>query len=52
MEYLAFKGKYDLILENGLTDTLAYLCNLIICGSTQEEHDQNLAKFNLIKTHK
>ena len=35
----------DLIAENELEDTFAYLDNVTICGMTHEEQDGNLAKF-------
>ena len=35
----------DITAENELEHTFAYLDNVTICGMTQEEHDQNLAKF-------
>ena len=35
----------DLIAENELEDTFAYLDNVTICGMTQEEHYENLEKF-------
>ena len=48
-----FQREIDyLILENSLIDTFAYLDNLIISGSTQEEYDQNLAKFTSVKIKK
>ena len=35
----------NLIRENNLEGTFAYLDNVLICGSTKEEHDRNLAAF-------
>ncbi len=35
----------QIIAEENLEDTFAYLDNVTICGRTQEEHDQNLKRF-------
>ena len=35
----------DLIARSEFEDTFAYLDNVTTCGMTQEEHDENLAKF-------
>ena len=35
----------DMIESEELRDTFAYVDNVTICGSTQEEHDANLNKF-------
>ena len=41
-----FQHKMDgLIAENELEDTFACLDNVTICRMTQEEYDENLAKF-------
>ncbi len=34
-----------IIQEENLVDTFPYLNDVTICGRTQEEHDENLAKF-------
>ena len=35
----------DIIKENDCKGTVAYLDNITVGGKTQEEHDENLAKF-------
>ena len=37
-----------LISENGLTDTFAYIDDLIIGGMNQEDHDENLRRFEAV----
>ena len=40
----------NLIRDNNLKGTYAYLDNITICGETQEEHDRNLKAFRSGKT--
>ena len=35
----------EFICNNGLTDTFDFLDDITVCGSTKEEHDENLRKF-------
>ncbi len=42
----------DLIASEKLQGTFAYLDNVTICGKTQEEHDENLKRFQNVATQR
>ncbi len=42
----------ELIASEKLQGTFAYLDNVTICGKTQEEHDENLKRFQNVATQR
>ena len=42
----------DIITSENLQGTFAYLDNVTICGKNQEEHDENLKRFQNVATQR